>query len=244
MDSVGGVSGASRFARRIGAVTAAAAALLATSAAHSNESDLMRGLIDRVVVTSLDINRDNILPPLILTPSNPQIDSLYAGHRSHSSHSSHRSHSSHASSSMGGGRTTQSSPSFDRVTPAATPLRPNKPATGAASKLSQGDSLESRNVSNSDQTVPEKAAPQKYEPPAGVNLGNPTERFQLINVPQVDEEARANIKDLATGKSTLFDLGEKVGEFTLVEIDLRTESVRLRGTGTKDITLTKIRKGK
>lgn len=226
-----GQSSAARFARKLGAVTAAAAALLADNAAHSRESDMLRGLLDRAAVFSpapVVGERASLLPPPLILRSSDRVDTLMAGHRSHSSHSSHRSH---VSSSIGGGRSPSSAPLDIDV--GSRPRPTALPASKTTTPKLSGPALR--------QQTPETPV-RKYEPPTNVNLENPDERFQLISVPhKKDGDAKAFIKDLETGKSVLLDIGEKIGEYTLVEVDVNQQTARLRIAGSKDVSLKKLK---
>ncbi len=93
-----------RLAKKLGSVTAAAAALLASDSAQSANAGVQQ-LIDRANqqisrVVSGEVQR--VQPgQLILEPSTGSLDPT-AQHASHASHSSHHSHHSHHSHYSGG----------------------------------------------------------------------------------------------------------------------------------------------
>lgn len=250
-----GKSSAAKLVKRLGAVTTAAAALLAGSVAHSRENDVMRGILDRAGSTlslSASLKQEAVVdpPPLVLKPSDLDIESLFAGHRSHSSHSSHRSHSSHsshASSSIGGYRSPSSTPirqysapvrqpAASQPSPVRSPAIKQPAASRPASELPDLSDAEFKKQA-------QKTSASKYEPLKGVDLAIPEERFVLLSVHSKDDKPMAYIRDLANGKSKLVRIGEKIAEYTLVEVDLTRETAKLRADG-MDITLTSIKSKK
>src|SRR5579872_1706648 len=91
-----------KLVRKVGTVTAAAAALLTQGAGQAKEHDIFKGLLNRPTIAAISVEdwTKKLPPPLVLTPSAPADGGiLLAGHRSHSSHSSHSSHRSHVSGS-------------------------------------------------------------------------------------------------------------------------------------------------
>ena len=204
------------FARKLGTITAAAAALLASNAAYAKPQDPLSGFLGNLSILTISEleDRSTKVPPLVLKPSVEVIQ--LAGHRSHSSHSSHSSHRSHVS---GSGHASHYSSSVG----ARTSVAPSSVKSSAVPSRS----------GTIAPSLPERPVPQ-------INPEKQEDRFQLVNLPNVKEEVRAYIKDRTTGKSVLLSIGEEIAGFVLVEIDSQANTVRLRAEGKPDVTLRKL----
>lgn len=234
------------IARKIGAVSTTAAALLTQSPAQAHESDLLKGILDNAAFNAASLNADSpkieLPPPLILTPSDPTNEGLMlAGHRSHSSHSSHRSHvsgsghSSHFSATSAPSSPAVSPRVIDRGNP------PKKPNTHTTTDHNSTNTKAAplRSTDKSEALAPYVPKTPKYVPPKNVDLDNPEARFELISVSRVNNVVKATIYDLKTGRRSTVAAHEEIDDYEVMQIDLAKQIVKLQGPNKKLAVLKK-----
>ncbi len=266
---------ASRFAQKIGAVAAAAAALLGSGSATAHENDALKGLFDRVSISAPLFPSVQLPRPLVLKSSGMG-GSLARGGRGHSSHSSHSSHASHASSSIGGSRPSRASSVPDSSSGSVLESAPKRPAARTTVSMpprpvvktepSQNLAVAAEVVAapvpangadavpvvpapnpNAPVVMPEQVEKRPREvlpdlpvaPVVGLDLTDPTVRFQLHMIIHTALKDKAFIKDRKFGRTKLYEVGEKIDKFTLFSVDYKEETIQLKDGNNAPILLKK-----
>jgi hypothetical protein len=241
-----------RFARKVGSVSAATAALLAQTDLLANESSLVKGILQRTTVAAVSADLADVAkklpPPLVLTPSESSGPVLLAGHRSHSSHSSHNSHSSHRSHASGSGHASHYSATVAPVTPPVVSRGTANRGSGVSSpSVSAGRTdpkpsiPEPNNGKNSKKTKNATAVKSEpYQPPTDIDLSDPLERFELTNVVHTQKDDKAFILDRLDGKRRLYAVKAKIDDdYEVLRVDFIQQIAVIRKKGDEPITLKK-----
>ena len=229
-----------KLARKVGAVTAAAAALLTQTPARSHQSDLYRGVLNKAAVTAVSVDLAapvrELPPPLLLTPSDGD-GMLVAGHRSHASHRSHSSHRSHVSGSSHASHYSASSGPIS-----VTPAQGNAPATRKKSAPKQDDNGAIAEPKNTPTTIPAEKPLPPSKPAAPVrDLSDPAQRFRLIGIGGVGGEIKAKILDFKTEEIETLRLHGKIDDFELIRIDVAKRRVELKSPNVKSPVVLKLK---
>ncbi|MDB5386517.1 MAG: hypothetical protein JWM11_2163 [Planctomycetaceae bacterium] len=243
----------SQLRRRIGSVSAAAAALL-TSYSVAESAQPIHRLLHTATSTSVEADRRSIvrplIAPLVLKPNTGGPITILAGHRSHSSHSSHRSHtsgsfhSSHFSSSASVPRTQISRPAITKSYSPRSRDKESKTVTSAESEQTspipeQVEPRQERAPKQSDlDTVNDKQAEPKKEKPVprpAVDYNDPKQRFRAHTFSEIDGKPKVTIEDLKTEKKKRVSEGDVVAGYHVIKIDHENHTVELRGDDKKTI---------
>lgn len=248
----------SRMRRRIGCVSAAAAALLSSYSVVESAQPIHR-LLDVRTSTSIEADKRSVRPliaPLVLKPSlgGAQII-LAAGHRSHSSHSSHRSHtsgsfrvhSSHFSSSVAAPRNQSPKPaaakSFStksRSTGSSivAPIETDQPRTPSLTAAPQAEQTPSPVTPKPDQPIPREPSEDKPTPSPQADYNNLKQRFTAHTFSEIDGSPRATLVDHKEKQRKRVSVGDMYAGFKVLEIDHEKHTIELRSPDKQKLIVT------
>jgi hypothetical protein len=229
-----------KLALKFGTVATAAAALLAEGNASADESDVLKGLLDRNHAVPADsfekaVSDGLAPPPLILKPSHAEQNWLLAGHTSHRSHSSHSSHRSHTSGSSHSSHFSSSVGTGSGLAPSARRLDSSPKALDSSTTPPDGP----KSSAVASPTVNTPPAPKVKAAPA-VDRRDPLLRYQLLTLGTYSGIQKAYVKDLLVGSAKLIKVGETIGDSKLIEILPQAQSIRLKPTTGPELTIKRI----
>ena len=70
-----------------------------------------------------------------------------------------------------------------------------------------------------------------------VDLSKPEQRFQLTGIVKIGDDFKAQVRDGKTGKTSFYDVGDELAQFSVDEIDVQRKSVILLGKTSDKVTL-------